>query len=124
MAAIVCTTGVGAARDAKKREVPPPSWPGTELPLPLAVRTPHDLAFKALAERHYLVFNLLAGGKAAFDAGDFASAALKWEALLQLPRLDLWDSLAVKAEGLFNREVEGAPNVPNDVFTSSLVFSW
>ena len=39
-------------------------------------------------------------------------------------RLDLWDSLAVKAEGLFNREVEGAPNVPNDVFTSSLVFSW
>lgn len=88
VAAIVCTTGVGAARDAKKREATPASWPGTELPLPLAVRTPHDLAFKALAERHYLVFNLLAGGKAAFDAGDFASAALKWEALLQLPRLD------------------------------------
>jgi hypothetical protein len=32
--------------------------------------------------------------------------------------------LVLKAELLKNRELEGAPTVPNDVFTSSLVFSW
>lgn len=64
------------------------AWPGTEMPLPLAVRTPQDLAFKALAEREYLVFNLLAGGKVAYDARDYATAAAKWEALLQVKNLD------------------------------------
>jgi hypothetical protein len=39
-------------------------------------------------------------------------------------RLDLWESLAVKAEMLFNREIEGAPTVPNDVKVASLVWSW
>jgi hypothetical protein len=39
-------------------------------------------------------------------------------------RLDFWSSLALKAEYLFNRENSGAPPVPNDVFTSSVVFSW
>jgi len=39
-------------------------------------------------------------------------------------RADLWESLALKAEVLKNRELEGAPTVSNDVFTSSLVFSW
>ena len=58
-------------------------WLGEELPLPLAVRTPQDLAVKAVAERQYLIFNLLAGGKLAWDAGDFATAAAKWEALLR-----------------------------------------
>jgi plastocyanin len=64
------------------------AWPGEDMPLPLAVRTPADLAVKGLAERQYLVFNLLAGGKLAFDGGDFATAATKWEALLRLPGLD------------------------------------
>jgi plastocyanin len=64
------------------------SWPAEEMPLPLAVRTPQDLAVKAVAERQYLIFNLLAGGKMAYDAGNFAAAAAKWEALLRLPRLD------------------------------------
>jgi len=64
------------------------SWPAEEMPLPLAVRTPQDLAVKAVAERQYLIFNLLAGGKMAYDAGNFASAAAKWEALLRIPRLD------------------------------------
>ena len=63
-------------------------WIGEELPLPLAVRTPQDLAVKAAAERQYLIFNLLAGGKLAWDAGDFATAARKWEALLNLRPLD------------------------------------
>jgi plastocyanin len=63
-------------------------WLGEELPLPLAVRTPQDLAVKSAAEKQYLIFNLLAGGKLAWDAGDFATAATKWEALLRLHPLD------------------------------------
>ena len=57
----------------------PPSdgrgWLGEELPLPLAVRTAQDLAVKAAAEKQYLIFNLIAGGKLAWDQGDFATAA-------------------------------------------------
>jgi len=63
-------------------------WLGEELPLPLAVRTAQDLAVKAAAERQYLIFNLLAGGKLAWDNGDFATAATKWEALLRVHGLD------------------------------------
>ena len=63
-------------------------WLGEELPLPLAVRTPADLAVKAAAEKQYLIFNLLAGGKLAWDSGDFATAATKWEALLRINGLD------------------------------------
>ena len=70
----------------------PPSdargWMGEELPLPLAVRTAQDLAVKAAAEKQYLIFNLLAGGKLAWDAGDFATAATRWEALLRIHPLD------------------------------------
>jgi plastocyanin len=64
------------------------TWLGEDLPLPLAVRTPQDLAIKAVAERQYLIFNLLAGGKLAWDSGDFATAAAKWEALLRVRPLD------------------------------------
>ena len=39
-------------------------------------------------------------------------------------RIDLGDNLALKGELLFNRELAGAPNVDNDVITSSLVYSW
>src|SRR6266498_2267335 len=70
---------------------PPPDargWLGEELPLPLAVRTAQDLAVKAAAEKQYLVFNLLAGGKLAWDGGDYATAATKWEALLRVHGLD------------------------------------
>jgi plastocyanin len=63
-------------------------WLGEELPLPLVVKTPQDLALKAVAERQYLVFNLLARGKQAWDAGDFATAAARWEALLKVPGID------------------------------------
>ena len=63
-------------------------WLGTEMPLPLAVRTPQDLQFKNEAERQYLIFNLLASGKLAWDERDFATAAGKWESLLSVPGLD------------------------------------
>jgi hypothetical protein len=39
-------------------------------------------------------------------------------------RLDLGDSVVLKGEGLLNRELEGAPDVPNDVLTTSLVLSF
>src|SRR5438874_6551279 len=67
---------------------PKHDWLGPEMPLPLAVRTPQDLAFKSAAERQYLIFNLLASGKLAWDQGDFATAASRWESLLQIPGLD------------------------------------
>ena len=79
---------------------PPPDgrgWLGEELPLPLAVRTAQDLAVKAAAEKQYLIFNLIAGGKLAWDQGDFATAAGKWEALLRVhDRVERW----MKREGV------------------------
>jgi hypothetical protein len=39
-------------------------------------------------------------------------------------RLDVWDELVVKAEGLINGEVSGLPKVDNNVFTSSFVYSF
>jgi len=65
----------------------PSGWPTREMPLPIAVRSPQDLTFKIEVERQYLIFNLMAGGRVAFEAGDFARAAHEWEALLKLPNL-------------------------------------
>jgi hypothetical protein len=39
-------------------------------------------------------------------------------------RLDLGELVCVKAELLKNLELQGAPTVQNDVYTSSLVYSW
>jgi hypothetical protein len=39
-------------------------------------------------------------------------------------RVDLYDVLALKAEGLFNVEPGRAPSVDNDVFTASAVYTW
>jgi hypothetical protein len=39
-------------------------------------------------------------------------------------RLDVWDELVAKAEGLLNGEVSGLPPVANNVFTSSLIYSF
>jgi hypothetical protein len=39
-------------------------------------------------------------------------------------RVDLWESLILKGEVLVNRELQGAPNVPNNVYTSSAVYQW
>ena len=61
---------------------------GDDLPLPLPVKTPQDMGFKSATERQYLIFNLMAGGKLAFQRGDYATAADKWENLLRIPGLD------------------------------------
>ena len=76
-----------AASPRQPREVKEPEWLGEQMPLPLAVKTPEDLAFKANAERLYLYFNLFAGGKVAWDRGDYPLAATRWEALLRAPNL-------------------------------------
>jgi hypothetical protein len=39
-------------------------------------------------------------------------------------RFDLWDAVIVKGEILINRELEGAPTVPNNVQALSVVYSW
>ena len=81
-------SGQPLGQEPAARPDPAPAWLGEELPLPLSVKTPQDLALKAVAERQYLVFNLLARGKMAWDAGDFSTAAAKWEALLRVPGMD------------------------------------
>ena len=98
---------LGASGAREKKADTAPDWPGERLPLQLAVKTPEDLAFKALAEKQYLVFNLLAGGKLAFDRGDFASAAEKWEALLRLDGLDAQLDKEVRPLALQAREKAG-----------------
>lgn len=77
----------GPKKEKEEPREPREAWLGEQMPLPLAVKTPEDLAFKSAAERQYLTFNLLAGGKVAWDRGDFAGAADRWEALLRLPGL-------------------------------------
>ncbi|HXN41779.1 MAG TPA: hypothetical protein VN918_08335, partial [Myxococcaceae bacterium] len=75
------------ARPRDQASAPADSWLGEEMPLPLTVKTPDDLAFKQTAERQYLLFNLLASGKVAYDRGDMATAAAKWETLLRISGL-------------------------------------
>lgn len=76
-----------AASGASPKALKEPEWVADQMPLALSVKTPEDLAFKALAERQYLTFNLLAGGKLAWDRGDYPLAATRWETLLRLPNL-------------------------------------
>ena len=63
-------------------------WLADELPLPLPVKTPRDITFKAAAERQYLIFNLMASGKLAYQRGEWAVAVEKWETLLHVAGLD------------------------------------
>src|SRR5436309_3151342 len=88
LASLLAAAGPAAPAAAAPAPSDGRGWLGEELPLPLAVRTAQDLAVKAAAEKQYLIFNLLAGGKLAWDAGDFATAAGKWEALLRVHGLD------------------------------------
>jgi hypothetical protein len=39
-------------------------------------------------------------------------------------RVELWGSLILKGEFLFNQELAGAPSVENNVITSSVVYAW
>ena len=86
----------GIASPASTPAAPPgPVWSGHEMPLPISVRSPQDLVFKGEAERQYLIFNLMAEGRLAYEAGDFARAAREWETLLKVPNLPTEVSRAV-----------------------------
>jgi plastocyanin len=85
----------------------PAGWLGDDLPLPLTVKSEQDLKFKAAAEKQYLVFNLMASGKVAFDKGDYATAAEKWETLLKLPELPAGIDAAVRPLAVQAREKAG-----------------
>lgn len=78
----------GAARPALASPASDGRWLGDDLPLPLPVKTPQDIGFKSATERQYLIFNLMAGGKLAFQRGDYATAIDKWDTLLRMPGLD------------------------------------
>jgi plastocyanin len=94
-------------------------WLGEEMPLPLAVKTTQDLAVKAIAEKQYLIFNLLAGGKLAWDNGEFATAAAKWEQLLRVPGLDPEIERVIRplAAAARERSSEKAPPVSGEPVT-------
>jgi plastocyanin len=80
--------GVCATARAAGAAEPGARWLGDDLPLPMPVKTPQDIGFKAAAERQYLIFNLMASGKLAFQRGDYATAVDKWETLLRIQGLD------------------------------------
>ncbi len=80
LAALVAGPRTARAAEAK--------WLGDDLPLPLPVKTPQDIGFKSATERQYLIFNLMAGGKLAYQRGDYGAAVEKWETLLRMPGLD------------------------------------
>ena len=66
-------------------------WPGDEMPLPVSVKGPEDLQFKATAERQYLIFNLMVSGRLAWERGDWPVAAEKFEQLLNVPEMCIRD---------------------------------
>jgi plastocyanin len=71
------------------------------------VKTPEELAYKGLTERQYLLVNLLIGAKAAWDKGDWETAATKWEAVQRLPSLPSDVEASVKAFAKVARERAG-----------------
>ena len=88
-------------------------WPGDDLRLPLAVKTPQDIGFKAAVERQYLILNLMAGGKLAYQRGDYATAVDKWDALLRIGGLDPQIEKAV-ASFLADARAKAASERPGD----------
>jgi plastocyanin len=77
------------------------------MPLQLPVTSPADLTFKVAAEKQYLIFNLLAGGKVAWDRGDWEGAASRWEALVRTPGLTVELDALVRPLALAAREKAG-----------------
>jgi plastocyanin len=94
---------------------------GEQLPLALLVKSPEELQYKAVTERQYLLVTLLVGAKAAWDKGDWATAATKWEAVLRLPNLpgDVNDAVAQFAKVARERAGGQASALPMVAPTSS-----
>lgn len=83
---------------------PPAEASMAQMPLPLVVRTAEDKSFQSAAERQYLIFNLLASGRLAYDRGDMATAATHWEELLRIPGLPLELEAVVKPLAVESRQ--------------------
>jgi plastocyanin len=103
---------IGLAPAARAAPSVADSWPGDDMPLPITVRTPEELAFKNEAERQYAIFNLMTSGKLAFEAGDYPRALRRWEALLKLPSLPPDVERAVLPLFEAARVASGAPAAP------------
>jgi len=82
-----------------------------ELPLPLD-RVPLRVTIYARYERRHAQFP------------DYLGALIIVDRTTAGINVGLGESLQLKAEYLINRELEGAPQVPNNVFTSSAVWTW
>ena len=111
--AILIAAGTGGA--AGYAGQPMPITPGRESPLQITVKTPQDLAFKTEVERQYLILNLMAGGRMAYEAGDFPRAAHDWDLLLKVPSLPPEVARVVSpllAEAQRQRGGAAAPAVP------------
>jgi len=112
--AILIAAGAGGAPGSSVGQ-PVPITPGRESPLQITVKTPQDLAFKTEVERQYLILNLMAGGRMAYEAGDFARAVHDWDLLLKVPSLSPEVTRVVSpllAEAQRQRGGAGAPAAP------------
>lgn len=96
-----------AGRSNEPAPAPAPVWLGEALPLPVVAKTPEELKLKAAIEKEYLHFNLLAGGKQAWEQGKWAEAADRWEALLRLPELSAEEQATVAPFALEARRRAG-----------------
>jgi plastocyanin len=81
------------------------------MPLPVTVKGPEDLPFKAAAERQYLVFNLMVAGRLAYERGEWEVAAEKFEKLLQVPELPASVDAAVRPLAVTARQKAGGTPV-------------
>jgi plastocyanin len=77
-------------------------------------RPARDRAMLQLIERETQIANLLTAGRLAWDAGDYAAAAAKWEALLKIEGLTADVEKAVKpfAAEARSRAAGGTPLLP------------
>lgn len=102
-------TGQGPAELASGFEV----WGGW-------VRLAYTLPWKNAALTGFTVYGRYDRRHAMFEG----NVLVRTQRFTAGARIDLYDMLALKAEGVFNDELGGAPKVDNDVFTASAVLTW
>src|SRR3954469_18827129 len=77
----------------------------------VAAPAKHDARLLKLVERENQISSLLTAGKLAWDAGDFAAAAAKWDALLKIDGVPADVAAEVKPLLAQARGQAGAPTV-------------
>jgi hypothetical protein len=71
-----------------------------------------DQAMRQLIDRQNQIASLLTAGRLAWDAGDFSTAAARWEALLRVEGLPADVERAVRPFAVEARSKTGAPHAP------------